>query len=300
MTPKTRCGYVSIIGAPNAGKSTLINQLVGAKVSIVSPKVQTTRTRVTGIVVKGDAQVIFVDTPGIFAPKKRLEKAMVSAAWQGTEQTDIILLLLDVSKGRFNDDALQIIDRLKKSQRKAIAVFNKVDLVAKERLLSLAARVQGEGIFTDVYMISALNGDGVEKMLNDLAARMPPGPFLFDPDQMTDMPLRLLAAEITREKIFLQLGDELPYASTVETDLWAEEGQGVSIEQTIYVMRDTQKAIVLGAGGQRIKKIGTDARLELEAILEKRVHLKLFVKVRDNWADDRERYAPWGLDFEAK
>ena len=296
----TRCGYVSIIGAPNAGKSTLINQLVGAKVSIVSPKVQTTRTRVTGIVVQDNTQIIFVDTPGIFNPKARLEKAMVSAAWQGTEGADVILLLLDVGKGRLNDEAQQIIDRLKKTERKAIAVFNKIDLVSKEKLLALAASIQATGVFTDIYMISALKGDGLEKLMSDLAARMPQGPFLFDPEQMTDMPMRLLAAEITREKIFLQLGDELPYASTVETETWTDDGHAVSIEQTIYVMRDSQKAIVLGKGGARIKKIGTESRLELEDILERRVHLKLFVKVRDKWTDDRARYAPWGLDFEAK
>jgi GTP-binding protein Era len=299
LNTQSHCGYVSIIGAPNAGKSTLINQLVGAKVSIVSPKVQTTRTRVTGIVVKDDTQIIFVDTPGIFAPKKRLEKAMVSAAWQGTDATDVILLLVDVSRGKVAAETHAIIERLKSSNRKAVLAFNKIDLVSKEKLLALAAEMQNTGIFSDIYMISALKGDGLDRMLADLAKRMPQGPFLFDPEQMTDMPLRLLAAEITREKIFLQLGDELPYASTVETDLWKEEGNGVSIEQTIYVMRDSQKAIVLGKGGQRIKKLGTESRLELEEILEKRVHLRLFVKVRDKWTDDRERYTPWGLDFEA-
>ncbi len=299
MNTKSHCGYVSIIGAPNAGKSTLINQLVGAKVSIVSPKVQTTRTRVTGIVVKNNTQIIFVDTPGIFAPKKRLEKAMVSAAWQGTDNTDVILLLVDVSRGKVAAETHAIVERLKSSKRKAVLAFNKIDLVSKEKLLALAAEMQSTGIFSDIYMISALKGDGLDRMLSDLAKRMPQGPFLFDPEQMTDMPLRLLAAEITREKIFLQLGDELPYASTVETELWKEEGNGVSIEQTIYVMRDSQKAIVLGKGGQRIKKLGTESRLELEEILEKRVHLRLFVKVRDKWTDDRERYTPWGLDFEA-
>jgi GTP-binding protein Era len=299
LNTKSHCGYVSIIGAPNAGKSTLINQLVGAKVSIVSPKVQTTRTRVTGIVVKNNTQIIFVDTPGIFAPKKRLEKAMVSAAWQGTDNTDVILLLVDVSRGKVAAETHAIVERLKSSKRKAVLAFNKIDLVSKEKLLALAAEMQSTGIFSDIYMISALKGDGLDRMLSDLAKRMPQGPFLFDPEQMTDMPLRLLAAEITREKIFLQLGDELPYASTVETELWKEEGNGVSIEQTIYVMRDSQKAIVLGKGGQRIKKLGTESRLELEEILEKRVHLRLFVKVRDKWTDDRERYTPWGLDFEA-
>lgn len=295
---QTRCGFAGIIGAPNAGKSTLVNQLVGAKVSIVSPKVQTTRVRVMGIVNHGGTQVIFVDTPGIFAPKKRLEKAMVAAAWQGAADAEVLVLLVDVSKGRINSDTRAIIDRLKNNGRKCILALNKIDLLKKEKLLELAAALGDEGIFTDVYMISALTGDGVARLMDDIAARMPAGPWMFGEDQISDMPMRLLAAEITREKIFLQLGDELPYASTVETESWEEFDNGsVKVSQTIYVMRDTQKAIVLGKGGARIKKIGQAAREELEEILERRVHLSLFVKVREKWTDDPARYSAWGLDF---
>ena len=295
---KTRCGFVGIIGAPNAGKSTLVNQLVGTKVSIVSPKVQTTRVRVMGIVNQGDAQIVFIDTPGIFAPKKRLEKAMVAAAWQGMHDAEVTVLLADVSKGRISEDTRAIIDRLKQQERKTVLALNKIDMVKKEKLLELAAALSAEGIFSDVYMISALTGDGVQRMMNDIAARMPEGPWMFGEDQISDMPLRLLAAEITREKIFLQLGDELPYASTVETESWEEfENGSVKVSQTIYVMRDTQKAIVLGKGGTRIKKIGQAAREELEEMLERRVHLSLFVKVREKWTDDPARYATWGLDF---
>lgn len=295
-----RCGFVSVIGAPNAGKSTLVNQLVGAKVSIVSPKVQTTRTRVMGIVNVDGAQVVFIDTPGIFAPRKRLEKAMVSAAWQGAQDSEVVLFLADVGRGRLNRDAEAIIDRLKKSGRKAVLALNKIDMLAKEKLLALAAQLDAIGIFTDIYMISALTGDGTDRLLRDLAARMPEGPWMFDEDQISDMPQRLLAAEITREKIFLQLGDELPYASTVETEKWENFDNGsVKISQTIYVMRDSQKAIVLGKGGARIKKIGEAARRELEEMLERRVHLSLFVKVREKWTDDPERYREWGLDFDA-
>lgn len=293
-----RCGFVGIIGAPNAGKSTLVNQLVGAKVSIVSPKVQTTRVRVMGIVNHGAAQVIFVDTPGIFAPKKRLEKAMVAAAWQGMQDAEITILLADASKGRINDDTRAIIERLKAQERKAVLVLNKIDMVKKEKLLELAASLSAEGIFSDVYMISALTGDGVDRLMAEIAARMPEGPWMFGEDQISDMPMRLLAAEITREKIFLQLGDELPYASTVETESWEEFDNGsVKVSQTIYVMRDTQKAIVLGKGGTRIKKIGQSAREDLEEMLERRVHLSLFVKVREKWTDDPARYSAWGLDF---
>jgi GTPase len=295
---KKRCGFAGIIGAPNAGKSTLVNQLVGAKVSIVSPKVQTTRVRVMGIVNHGAAQIVFVDTPGIFAPKKRLEKAMVAAAWQGMQDAEVTVLLADASKGHVNADTRAIIDRLKQQGRKVILALNKIDMVKKEKLLELAASLSAEGIFSDIYMISALTGDGVQRMMNDIAVRMPEGPWMFGEDQISDMPMRLLAAEITREKIFLQLGDELPYASTVETESWEEFDNGsVKVSQTIYVMRDTQKAIVLGKGGARIKKIGQAAREELEEMLERRVHLSLFVKVREKWTDDPARYAAWGLDF---
>ena len=293
-----RCGFVGIIGAPNAGKSTLVNQLVGAKVSIVSPKVQTTRVRVMGIVNHDDTQMVFVDTPGIFAPKKRLEKAMVAAAWQGMQDAEVTILLVDVSKGKVNADTRAIIERLKATDRKIVLALNKIDMVKKEKLLEVVAALNAEGIFSDVYMISALTGDGVKHLMDDLAARMPEGPWMFGEDQISDMPMRLLAAEITREKIFLQLGDELPYASTVETESWEEFDNGsVKVSQTVYVMRDTQKAIVLGKGGTRIKKIGQAAREELEEMLERRVHLSLFVKVREKWTDDPARYAAWGLDF---
>lgn len=298
---KHHCGFVGVIGAPNAGKSTLVNHLVGAKVSIVSPKVQTTRARVMGVVNKGKVQVIFVDTPGIFAPKRRLDKAMVAAAWAGAKDAEALLLLIDAGKGHINDETRAIIDRLKKTQRQCVAVLNKIDLVKKEKLLALATMLNAEGIFTDIYMISALKGSGTVKLLEDLAKKMPEGPWMFGEDQLSDMPMRLLAAEITREKIFLQLGDELPYHSTVETEQWEEfENGSVKISQTIYIMRETQKAIVLGKGGTRIKKIGAAARKELEEILERRVHLSLFVKVREKWVDDPERYRAWGLDFEAK
>ncbi|MBI1215126.1 MAG: GTPase Era [Alphaproteobacteria bacterium] len=299
-TETTRCGFVGVIGAPNAGKSTLVNRLVGAKVSIVSPKVQTTRTRVMGIVNRGASQIVFVDTPGIFAPKRRLEKAMVAAAWQGARDAEAVLLIMDVSRGKLNAETAAIIEKLKKTERKAIGVMNKIDLVKKEKLLEMAAALDAEGVFTQIYMISALTGDGVERLMDDLAPRMPEGPWMFGDEQISDMPLRLLAAEITREKIFMQLGDELPYSSTVETESWEEFDNGsVKISQTVYVMRDTQKAIVLGKGGARIKKIGAAARLELEEILGRRVHLSLFVKVREKWVDDPARYSTWGLDFNA-
>jgi GTP-binding protein Era len=297
---KPRCGFVAVIGAPNAGKSTLVNRLVGAKVSIVSPKVQTTRTRVLGIVLHGTAQVIFVDTPGIFAPKRRLEKAMVAAAWQGLRDTEAAIVLVDAAPGRVTPDTRAIVEKLKESGRKAVCALNKIDLIKREKLLALAAELHGSGVFSDVYMISALTGDGVDKLLDDLAAKMPEGPWMFEEDQVTDMPLRLLAAEITREKIFLQLGDELPYHSTVETEKWEEFDNGsVKISQTLYVMRDSQKAIVLGKGGTRIRSIGEASRRELEEILDRRVHLSLFVKVREKWTDDPDRYRDWGLDFNA-
>ncbi len=295
-----RCGMVGIIGAPNAGKSTLVNRLVGSKVTIVSPKVQTTRTRVMGILTEGDTQIILVDTPGIFAPKRRLDRAMVSAAWQGARDADAVLLLVDIGKGRINDDTRAIIEKLKEQKRRVALVLNKIDMLARERLLSLTAELNAMGDFSDVYMISALKGDGVDKLKADLAARMPQGPWLFGDEQLSDMPMRLLAAEITREQIFLQLGDELPYDATVETEEWQERDDGsAKVSQVIYVRRDTQKAIVLGAGGQRIKKIGQAARLELEAMLDRRIHMTLFVKVRDNWGNDPARFSHWGLDFNA-
>lgn len=293
-----KCGFVGIIGAPNAGKSTLINKLVGAKVSIVSPKVQTTRTRVMGIVIKDDTQIIFIDTPGIFTPGRRLEKAMVSAAWAGTKDAEQILLMVDIGKGKINADTRSIIDTLKKQERKVALVLNKIDMIARDKLLAVAAELHAEGIFTEIYMISAKSGDGVDRLMGDIMKKMPEGQWMFGEEQISDMPMRMLSAEITREKIFMQLGDELPYDSTVETENWEEFDNGsVKISQTIYVMRDSQKAIMLGKGGTRIKKIGEESRHELEEILERRVHLSLFVKVREKWVDDPARYSPWGLDF---
>ncbi|MCK5555319.1 MAG: GTPase Era [Alphaproteobacteria bacterium] len=298
MTEKTkRCGFVSIIGAPNAGKSTLVNRLVGVKVSIVSPKVQTTRTRVMGVVNKENTQIVFVDTPGIFAPRKRLDRAMVSAAWQGTADTEIILLMIDAGRGKIDNNSRAIVDKLKDQNKKAVLALNKIDLVEKDKLLAIATELHETGVFTDIYMISALSGDGVDQLLKDIVSRMPEGHWMFGKDQISDMPMRLLAAEITREKIFIQLKEELPYASTVETEKWEDFDNGsVRISQIIYVMRDTQKAIILGKGGSQIKKIGESSRKELEEILDCRVHLSLFVKVREKWGDDPERYREWNLD----
>ena len=292
-----RSGFVAVIGAPNAGKSTLVNLLVGAKVSIVTHKVQTTRTRVMGIAIKGDAQVVFVDTPGIFKPKRRLDRAMVGAAWLGVEEADQTVLVVDAAVG-LNDENQAILDRLVERKAKAILVLNKIDLVKREKLLTLAAAFADTGIFTETFMISAKKGDGAWDLLDKLAASMPKGPWLFPEDQLSDMPQMLLAAEITREKLFLNVHQELPYAATVETELWepTKDG-GVKIEQTIYVARDSQKAIVLGKGGQRVKVIGSAAREELADILECPVHLYLFVKVREGWQDDPARYRVWNLDY---
>lgn len=295
-----RCGFVALIGAPNAGKSTLLNQLVGTKVAIVSPRVQTTRTRVLGITIEGEAQLVFVDTPGIFAPRRRLDRAMVAAAWQGAEDADLVVLLVDAAARSIGDDTRAICDRLAETGRKAILALNKIDATKPERLLGLTAALNETGVFTDIFMISALTGDGVGDLRRSLATRLPPGPWLFPEDEITDMPVRLMAAEITREKLFLRLRQELPYATTVETEAWERfEDGSVKISQVIYVQRDSQKAIVLGKGGQMIRTIGESARRELEEIVETRVHLKLFVKVREAWIDDPERYRAWGLDFGA-
>ncbi|WP_431859603.1 GTPase Era [Azospirillum sp.] len=297
-----RCGFVALVGAPNAGKSTLLNAMIGAKVSIVSPKVQTTRSRVLGITIEGDSQILFVDTPGIFTPKKRLERAMVAAAWQGAHDADLVGVLVDASRRGIDDDTRGIVAALQEQQRKAILVLNKIDLVKhRENLLGLTAELNDAGIFTDTFMVSAATGDGVQDLRKFLAERLPEGPWLYPEDQISDMPMRLLAAEVTREKLFLQLHQELPYAATVETEEWEEfEDGSVKIRQVVYVQRESQKAIVLGKGGARIKQIGLAARTELEAFLERRVHLMLFVKVRENWTEDPERYSVWGLDFEQK
>ncbi len=299
----SRCGFVALVGAPNVGKSTLMNNLVGAKVSIVTPKVQTTRTRVLGICICGASQLVFVDTPGIFMPKRRLERAMVRAAWRGAADADMAVVLVDAAQGRegaVDTDTGRIIEGLKRGERKAILALNKIDLVKRETLLGLAEELGRTGVFTNTFMISALTGDGVQDLSDFLAANVPEGPWLFPEDQLSDMPERLLAAEITREKLFLQLHQELPYSLAVETESWEEFDDGsVKINQIIYIQRDSQKAIVLGKGGRQIKAVGRAAREELEALLGRRVHLFLHVKVRPDWIDDPERYRDLGLDYNA-
>jgi GTP-binding protein Era len=296
-----RCGFAAVIGAPNAGKSTLVNALVGSKISIVTPKVQTTRSLVRGILVEGDTQIVLVDTPGIFgSPKRRLERAMVQAAWSGTEDADVILLVYDASRRARDEDTNRIIAGLKDSGRKAVLLLNKIDLIKREKLLELAALFDAEGCFSDIFMVSAESGDGLEGLRAYLTAAMPEGPWLFPEDQISDMPMRLLAAEITREKLFLKLHDELPYALTVETDSWEDFKDGsVKLQQTIFLQRESQKPIVIGKGGQRIKKVREEAQGELAAFLGRPVHLFLFVKVREKWLDDPERYQAWGLDHKA-
>ena len=297
--PGQRAGFVAIVGAPNVGKSTLLNRLVGAKVSIVSPKVQTTRTRVLGICIEGPAQIIFIDTPGIFQPRRRLDRAMVAAAWSGTADTDEVLLLVDASRGLDRNTAA-IVKKLKRAERTVILAINKVDLLNKPDLLALAAELNEAGAFTDTFMISAETGDGVADLMALLAGRVAAGRWLFPEDQISDMPGRLTAAEITREQLYLQLHKELPYAAAVETESWKDQDDGsLRIEQVVYVERGSQKAIVLGKKGSRVKSIGEAARKELEEIFGRRVHLFLFVKVRGNWGDDPERYRDLGLDFDA-
>ena len=298
-TGGTRCGFIAVLGAPNAGKSTLTNCLVGAKVSIVTPKVQTTRTRITGIAIQGKSQLIFVDTPGIFEPKRRLDRAMVAAAWQGARDADVVMLLVDAARG-IDRDTRRIVDGLKTARRQAILVLNKVDLVKKPSLLELASRLDAEGIFDAIYMISAATGDGVGDLAADLARRIPAGPWLYPADQLSDLPERLLAADLVREQLYLQLHQELPYASAVETESWEERPDGsVKIQAVIYVQREGQRGIVLGKGGQQIKSIGEAARAELEALLGRRVHLFLRVKHQADWDSRREHYRAIGLDFEA-
>ncbi|WP_284736024.1 GTPase Era [Dongia deserti] len=296
---RSRCGFVALIGAPNAGKSTLLNRLIGAKVSIVSPKVQTTRRRVLGVAMCGNAQVIFVDTPGIFAPRRRLDRAMVAAAWSGAGDADRIVLLVDAIKKKIDADTRAIIEGLKKNGRQAICAINKVDAVKHEVLLKLASELNAAFPFERIFMISAETGDGVEDLMDEVVAHLPEGPHHFPEDQLTDLPVRLLAAEVTREHLFRQLHEEVPYALTVETEAWEEFKDGsAKVSQTIYVARDTHKAIVIGKGGSRIKQVREAAQNELEQMLERKLHLFLFVKVRENWQDDPERYREMGLDFE--
>jgi GTPase len=293
----TRCGFVALIGAPNVGKSTLVNALVGSKVTIVSRKVQTTRALIRGIVIENNAQIILVDTPGIFAPKRRLDRAMVSTAWSGAHDADLVCVLLDARAG-IEEEAEAILTRLATVDHEKILVLNKIDLVAREKLLALAKAANDRLTFARTFMISALSGDGVDDLRHALAEMVPPGPFLYPEDQMSDAPMRHLAAEITREKIFRQLHQELPYQSTVETDSWTERKDGsIRIEQTIFVERESQRKIVLGKGGAAIKSIGAESRKEIAEIAGMPVHLFLFVKVRENWGDDPDRYREMGIEF---
>jgi GTP-binding protein Era len=293
----TRCGFVALIGAPNAGKSTLLNALVGSKVTIVSRKVQTTRALIRGIAVEGASQLIFVDTPGIFAPRRRLDRAMVTTAWSGAHDADLVGVLIDARKG-IEEEADAILKRLADVKVPKILILNKIDVVPRDTLLALTKVANDKAAFEATFMISALTGDGVLDLKQWLAARMQPGPWLYPPDQMSDAPVRQLAAEITREKLFERLHQELPYHSTVETETWKELRRGdLRVEQTVYVERESQRKIVLGKGGATIKAIGEAARKEIAEIVEAKVHLFLFVKVREGWGEDPERYRAMGLEF---
>lgn len=291
------CGVVAIVGAPNAGKSTLTNALVGQKVAIVSPKVQTTRTRLMGIAIEGETQLMLVDTPGIFAPRRRLDRAMVAAAWEGAQDADVVVLVVDAKAG-LREQAEAIVDSLAKREGVKFLVLNKVDLTAKERLLELTVRIQQKLPFDEIFMVSASTGDGVEDLKHALSRRMPAGPWHFPEDQVSDITTRLLSAEITREQLYLQLHEELPYDSTVEVEKWEERRDGsVAIHQQILVSRESQRAIVLGKGGSRIKQLGQAAREELGTQLGRKVHLFLHVKVKPDWAEDRGVYRDMGLDW---
>lgn len=292
----TRCGFCAIIGAPNAGKSTLVNQLAGSKVSIVSHKVQTTRARIRAIAMEGDAQIVLVDTPGIFKPKRTLDRAMVQNAWGGAGDADAVILLIDGRPG-LTDEAKEIIAQLEHTRTKAVLVINKIDLMSRERLLEVATAFNDAYHFEQTFMVSALNGSGTLDLLKYLGQKMPPGPWLYPEDQVADVQLRFMAAEMTREVIYERLHEELPYSSTVETETWEEMKDGsVKIGQIIFVQRDSQKAIVLGKGGQTVKLLGQMARKEMEAQFERKVHLFLFVKVREHWPEDKERLRNMGLD----
>jgi len=293
----TRCGFVALIGAPNAGKSTLLNALVGSKVSIVSRKVQTTRALIRGIAIEGQAQLIFVDTPGIFSPRRRLDRAMVTTAWTGAHEADLAGVLID-SRNGIEEEEEGILRRLDDVMTPCVLILNKIDVVSKEKLLALAKDANAAAKFEATFMISALTGDGVGDLKAWLAQHVMHGPWLYPADQISEAPMRQLAAEVTREKLFERLHQELPYHSTVETDVWKELRRGdVRIEQTIYVERESQRKIVLGKGGQTIKAIGEAARKDIAEIANAKVHLFLFVKVRENWGDDPERYRAMGLEF---
>lgn len=299
-TQNTHAGFAALIGAPNAGKSTLMNAMVGQKVSIVTPKVQTTRSRIRGIAMHGTSQIIFVDTPGIFTPKRRLDRAMVQAAWQGAEDGDVLLLVHDCARREIDSDTLSIIKQLGKTQRKASLVLNKIDLAPQERLLERAAELSKLYDFERIFMVSAETGNGIDDLKTWLAGKMPKSPYLFDPDDLSDMPLRLLAAEILREKLFLNLHQELPYQLTVETDSWEEREDGsAEVHLSIYVAREGHRGIILGKNGQSIRRIGTAARRELEDALDRHVHLFSHVKYRKDWMNDSARYSVWDLDYDA-
>lgn len=295
-----RAGFVSLIGSPNAGKSTLMNRLVGQKISIVTHKVQTTRSRIRGIAMHEDAQIIFIDTPGIFAPSRRLDRAMVSAAWQGAEDSDLVVLVHDAARSHIDEDTKRILKGLKKNQITAALVLNKIDRTRPERLLVRAEEMSNELEFSRTFMLSAQTGKGCDDLLSWLADQMPKSPYLFDPNDLSDMPMRLLAAEILREKLFLNLHEELPYQLTVETESWKEMADGsAEIRCSIFVAREGHRGIILGKGGKTIGRIGKAARLELEEVLDRRVHLFTHVKYRKDWMDDPARYHDWGLDYNA-
>ncbi len=295
----TRCGFVTLIGAPNAGKSTITNDFAGSKVSIVTPKAQTTRTTVKGIGIYGNTQIIFQDTPGIFNPKRRLDRSMVASAWTGAKDGDILVLVVDAKRG-FDNETRAIIDELNKQGLSAVLVLNKIDMVAKASLLPLAAQLNEYGHFSETFMVSASTGENMDDFYAYLANNLPESPWYYPEEQMSDMPLKLLAAEVVREKLFLYLQKEIPYALTVEPELWQRrEDDSVRAEMTIYVEREGQKKIIVGQGGKMIKKIGENARKELENLLDCRIHLFLFVKVRENWGDDPARYSDWGLNYNA-
>ncbi len=292
----SRCGFVALVGAPNAGKSTLLNRMAGAKLSIVSPKAQTTRFRVLGILLRGATQILLVDTPGIFAPKRKLDRAMVNAAWTGSDDADLTLFLVDAKAG-LTEQVGAIADKLKKSGRRTWLVLNKVDSLPRERLLPLTAELSERASFEQVFMVSAANGDGVTFLLDTLATVLPVGPHLYPDDEITDLPDRLLAAEIVREQIFLQTHEEVPYGTTVETESFAERPDGsVRIDATIYVARAGQKAILIGEGGARVREIGAKARSHLGQLLDRKVHLFLNVKERSGWDEEGARLRAIGLE----
>lgn len=303
MTPAggvQRCGVIAVVGAPNAGKSTLVNQLVGAKVSIVTHKVQTTRTRIRGIAMHGNTQIVFVDTPGIFTAKRRLERAMVQAAWAGVEDADVVVVIHDAGRRKVSDETRLVLKRLAQSRREVVLVLNKIDLVKREKLLDLAAELSALANFSKVFMVSALEGDGTDDLLAYLASRMPEGPWLFPEDQLSDLSLRMLAAEITREKLFLNLHQELPYELTVETESWEDFKDGSArVQQVVYVGREQHKAICLGKGGKTVRMVREAAQKEMAEVFGQPIHLFIFVKVRENWLDDPERYRNLGLEFDA-